>query len=156
MHVLRASADGICLLLWPNGGQPPAVSRLEPWDRVTAVGLQDTPRMTVTRLVAFGIAAGGMRKAQTLVVWSLRDGTPWTVLLDGHEVERRGALTSAGVGVPPLAALLSRDQARPPTVGPDGDTDLVGALARLADLYRAGVLTDAEFHAAKARLLAST
>ncbi len=41
----------------------------------------------------------------------------------------------------------------PPAAAPAGD-DLMGELTKLADLKAAGVLTDAEFAAAKAKLLA--
>lgn len=42
----------------------------------------------------------------------------------------------------------------PPVAAPAAGTDLVGELTKLADLKAAGVLSDAEFEAAKAKLLA--
>jgi hypothetical protein len=48
------------------------------------------------------------------------------------------------------------DRAAPPAAAgaPDGQPDLVDRITELARLHDAGVLTDAEFGAAKARLLA--
>lgn len=47
-----------------------------------------------------------------------------------------------------------RQMAQEPTAEPSGD-DLISQLERLAELRKQGVLTDAEFDAQKARLLAA-
>jgi hypothetical protein len=44
-------------------------------------------------------------------------------------------------------------QAAPQEAAPPGGDDLMASLQKLADLHAAGVLTDAEFAAAKAKLL---
>jgi type II secretory pathway pseudopilin PulG len=51
------------------------------------------------------------------------------------------------------AAYQQQQQYAAPAPPPDDDDDLTAKLQKLADLRRAGVLSDNEFAAAKARLL---
>jgi hypothetical protein len=53
-----------------------------------------------------------------------------------------------------LAAMQAQQAAAPPPAPAAGGDDFMAKLSRLADLKAAGVLSDEEFAAAKAKLLA--
>ncbi|WP_130014243.1 SHOCT domain-containing protein [Serinicoccus sediminis] len=61
---------------------------------------------------------------------------------DQQRAQMEAAAQAAAAAYPP-----------PPTPSPAPTTDLIGELQKLAALQQAGVLTDAEFSAAKAKLL---
>ena len=65
----------------------------------------------------------------------------------------RGARNNEGVDWPTLILRQKRARSAPPSAAPSAASDLAGQVERLARLRRDGILTDAEFAAAKAKLL---
>jgi len=64
------------------------------------------------------------------------------------------AMQAQQAAAPPPAPAPAPAAAAPPAAAPAAGDDLMAELSKLADLKAAGVLTDEEFTAAKAKLLA--
>jgi Short C-terminal domain len=137
--------------------------------RVTIPG--KAPYETDCRICAYGIRKGSLvnvavspynHKRATIDVGQLtNDGsaTPVPTPVNGMPVNEAPAWSFSGRPAPGAASRSAGRQVRFPgdpggPLGPQSESDRMSLLAQLGHLHSAGVLTDAEFAAQKARILA--
>jgi hypothetical protein len=129
-----------------------------PWEQIVDVTV-DGPetaatRITATRLLAFGVFALAAKKKMkaAIVIVTTADGDQAVFQTEKalpHEVSPKLIPLAAHV----RKAAQQRDPASPTASLPSPQTGVADEIAKLAQLREAGVLTDEEFAAQKAKLL---
>lgn len=136
------SADGVSyrgqVVGWP------AAARVE-----TAGDIQS--RVTVTRLLATGVFAFALKKKKdSRELYLTVEGAGGAFVVDVDPRKGRAAREFAAK----VNAASARGEAPAAAAAPPAGPDVVGQLRQLGELRDQGVLTDAEFEAKKAELLA--
>ena len=116
--------------------------------RMGRPGLVGTMARTAVVAGTASAVAGGVRNKQAA-------GAQAAQQEQAQAMAQQQAVADSQAQIADLQAQLNAQQAPPPPPAPAaGGGDLMGELQKLADLKAAGVLDDAEFTAAKAKLLA--